>query len=92
MKPLLCWAGALVLGLAACAPVPEPDDSPETATCGADGFQTLLGQERTAISALRFTGAVRVIGPGDMVTMDFQPQRINFETDRRGRITRIYCG
>ena len=39
-----------------------------------------------------FTGPVRVIGPNQAVTMDFNPERINLETDAVGIITRVFCG
>jgi hypothetical protein len=35
---------------------------------------------------------VRVLGPNDAATMDFQTTRINFGTDARGTIVRVSCG
>lgn len=35
---------------------------------------------------------VRVIRPGDMVTKDFRPDRLNVELDGEDTVTKIYCG
>jgi hypothetical protein len=35
---------------------------------------------------------VRVIYPDTAVTMDYSADRLNFEVDRTGRITRVNCG
>jgi hypothetical protein len=35
---------------------------------------------------------VRVIYPDTAVTMDYNADRLNFEVDRTGRITRVNCG
>jgi Peptidase inhibitor I78 family len=36
--------------------------------------------------------AVRVLGPGAMMTQDYSPSRVNLETDADGKITRVWCG
>lgn len=36
--------------------------------------------------------AYRIMPIGSMMTMDFSAQRINFETDAGGIITRVWCG
>ena len=86
----------LPLLLAACAAAPpRPAPSPPAAdqgTCGAAERQRLVGAPATALERELILGQVRVIRPGDAVTMDFSPQRINFEIDAMGRIARIYCG
>lgn len=35
---------------------------------------------------------IRVIRPGEAVTADFNPERVNFVTDQRGLVTRFYFG
>ncbi|MFC7705849.1 I78 family peptidase inhibitor [Plastorhodobacter daqingensis] len=82
----------LAMALGACAPLPPTEDTPETTSCGAEGFQNLLGQNRNVLATMAFTGPVRVIGPDDMVTMDYLPHRINFDVDSSGRIQNIRCG
>jgi len=73
--------------------VPAPVlPSPADDTCGASGLATYIGQEASILDAARFANPVRVIRPGDMVTMDFNPQRLNFELDALDEIARIRCG
>ena len=61
-------------------------------TCGAAQHAALVGQDATALERVLILGQVRVIRPGMAVTMDFRPERINFEIDEAGRVARIYCG
>ena len=71
------------------APVlPSPADD----TCGASGLASLIGQDASVIAATTFQNPVRIIGPGDMVTMDFNPQRLNFELDELNEVVRVRCG
>jgi hypothetical protein len=35
---------------------------------------------------------IRYIAPGDVVTMDFRPDRLNVETGEDGRIKLFRCG
>lgn len=65
--------------------------------CRAAGAQAELGKTidpavteaaRAGSGALR----ARVIKPGDSVTMDADPQRLNIEVDDAGRIRRLRCG
>jgi hypothetical protein len=64
-----------------------PEDS-----CGAVPFQILIGQPGAVAEALEFDRPKRVIPEGSAVTMDFLPERINFDLDAADRIARIYCG
>lgn len=90
MKRLVvALAGASIL--AACEPTqPEPAPLPEDA-CGAAGYQTLIG---ASLAAASFPAGLnmRVIRPGDMVTMDYRADRMNVELDADGRIVKIFCG
>lgn len=86
---------AALAGCVYATPVPPeepfpPADAP--ASCGADGLQGLVGQDRRVLETLRFSQPLRVIAPGTAVTMDFSPFRLNIETEAAGRITRVYCG
>lgn len=65
--------------------------------CRAAGAQAELGKmidpavteaARAASGALR----ARVIKPGEAVTMDADPQRLNIEVDDTGKIRRLRCG
>jgi hypothetical protein len=67
------------------------------AQCRAAAAQEFLGQEaqgRTVDEARAHAGALRsrVIRPGDAVTMDADPLRLNLEVDAGGTIRRLRCG
>jgi hypothetical protein len=83
-----------LFALAACevpAEVPA-DPAPDADACGASGLQDIVGQEASVLAAMLFPQPMRVIRPGDMVTMDFQPGRLNIDVDAQERISRVYCG
>ena len=89
----------LVLGVAACVPVSppsagEPDPFPGDAVnaCGALDLQYLVGAPARDLDAIQFNKPVRVIYPDMAVTMDYNADRLNFEVDRAGRISRVTCG
>ena len=66
----------------------------DEACCGLasyGGHQSHIGQPRTALSAMNFPLGTRVIGPEDMVTADFRPDRLNIEYGVNGRITKVSC-
>lgn len=84
---------ALILAataLAACEPAyvapPAPADD-----CGAAGYQGLIGQPRASLTSMNFPLNTRVIGPEDMVTADFRPDRLNIEYGANDRITKVSC-
>jgi hypothetical protein len=93
-----------LLLLAACAapvpgpaPVPAPPAGPalpppDQDTCNANARSALIGQPATALERVYILGQVRIIRPGDAVTMDFSESRINFDLDSTDRIVRIFCG
>ncbi|NDV02805.1 I78 family peptidase inhibitor [Pseudoroseicyclus tamaricis] len=84
--------------LAACAgapppaPPPPPLPAPEVDSCNAAARSGLIGREREALERQLILAPVRVIDPGDAVTEDLMPGRINFYIDAGGRIARITCG
>ncbi|WP_430465492.1 I78 family peptidase inhibitor [Tabrizicola sp.] len=89
----------LPLALAACVEGETPPDPgksdpplpPETA-CGAPDLQHLRGQPQAVLQTMKFAGPLRIIHPGQAVTMDYNPARLNIEIDRAGLISRISCG
>jgi hypothetical protein len=92
---------AIMAALAACAPMPAapPVSSPGPSvpdaandTCNAGANAALIGQPATALERVLIMAPVRIIRPGDAVTMDFMESRINFELDQFDRIVRIFCG
>ena len=65
--------------------------------CNAAPAQPWVGRRMTRArvsAAMRAAGAgsVRVIRPGDRISMDYITDRLNVEIDRGGRIQRLYCG
>lgn len=76
--------------LACCAAIPA--GAQDTDTCGGAGFQGLVGQAGEIARMLELDQPVRIILPDSMVTMDFRPDRINFELDAAGRIAVVRCG
>lgn len=92
-----------VIALAACSSTPTmpPDSSmPPPVDCGASALSGLTGQQVTGTTAqdvrvggqeVRSAGSVRVIGPGQAVTQDFRPDRLNLEVSAAGSLVRAYC-
>lgn len=101
MTRSLCLIPTLAL-LAACATPPLADapmpvepgggigDTPDS--CGLAQAQAFIGQPPEAVNAALFTQPVRVIRPGDLVTMDFNPERLNFRVGEDGLIESVDCG
>lgn len=87
-------------------PIPVPEGTPgaievvldEGDSCGARDLRQLIGQPGAGVAGVRIVGSdglpvpVRVIGPNDVVTLDFSPERVNLRTDASGTITAVDCG
>ena len=81
-----------LIALAGCT-VAEPPLPPQLEdTCGATDFADLIGQDATVLERRLLLGPVRVIRPGDAVTMDFRPDRMNFKIAENETIRAIDCG
>jgi len=89
LRACLTGLGA-ALALSACEPLPAAQ--PEADACGAAGYQSLVGQTEADFAAITFPGPVRMIRPGQAVTMDFREDRLNIEFDAAGRVLRVFCG
>ena len=83
------------------AKVPPPngaaDAPPPAPTCDATQVQGLVGQvleDATAEQARADAGAktVRVLEPNQMVTMEFDGERLNIEVDATKKIVAVRCG
>ena len=69
------------------------EDGEVLTQCGAPGQQNLVGRTVEDLAAVSFASAVtRFINPGDVVTQDVRPERMNIEFGDDGKITRVYCG
>lgn len=81
---------------AAAAPAASPE-APPVGTCDASQAQTLVGQvltEALGRQAQQDTGAqrMRVLRPGQAVTMEFDGERLNLDVDADNRVTGVRCG
>lgn len=75
----------------------SPAVTPEGDECGASKLGKYLNQLPTtdAMDGIRDTighDRIRAINPGDMVTQDFRPDRLNIEIGEDGRIKHFRCG
>lgn len=99
IAPLLlvaaCGATSTLTGPATGAAPAETGGPPAVAgedTCGAAPFVSLIGQPVGDAAAFRDAGLTfRVIYPGDAVTADFSPTRLNIIADTFGTITAMEC-
>ena len=103
MHSRLIPAMAAAALLAACAsPPPAPIDvrpnvPPAGGRCDAGPAQSAIGQNSTArnVEAARVTAGARMartIRPGQMVTKEYDFERLNLEVDASGRIVAARCG
>lgn len=81
------------LVIASCTTVPPGDTSGDTPSpdCASE-FAPFVGQPRSVLLATSFTAPIRIIDPGEVVTQDYLPERINFVIGQDRRIERMYCG
>lgn len=84
---------ALALALSACqAMAPTVAAGPAADACGAADWQSLVGRDVSPVLAATFANPIRIIRPDDMVTMDFQPGRINFRLNADDTVASVDCG
>ncbi|AQS48886.1 hypothetical protein BMG03_14615 [Thioclava nitratireducens] len=90
---LIVTLGVAAFGLAACQPRVSPPRSgpPGAGTCPPPGLAALQGRPETVLAALDIARPHRIIHPGDAVTMDYAPGRVNFEIDENGTIEAVRC-
>ena len=101
MRPLLSTlVVSAALSTAACTGMqvntggPLP---PQEMQCDAERARWAIGREATAgiveeVRVATQSRTVRVIHPGQAVTMDFSPVRVNIHVNERNAITSITCG
>lgn len=85
--------------LAACAgpaevPVADEDSPGEKAVhtqCLTDELRGLVGQDQVAARA-QVPDLHRIIVPGDLVTQEYLPNRVNVDLNAQGTVTRVWCG
>lgn len=82
--------------LAACVATPTPEPAPPM-SCNiapAMGYVDKRAYHGVTEAARKAAGAnsVRVLGPGDVATMDYRGDRLNIMVDGQRVITRLTCG
>lgn len=91
-RPVLALVAVLAGCVAEVPPSQPPVQPPGPDACGASGMQGLIGQDRAVLAAMSLPMGTRVIEPGQPVTTDYSPQRLNIDLDARDRIVRLWCG
>lgn len=71
------------------APVADPALSD---TCNMAQYAALIGKPATDPGVPPASATVRIIKPGDQVTMDFNPARLNVDVDAAGAVAGLRCG
>lgn len=74
-----------------------PEPAPVSGRCNATPAQFAVGRNADAAlenEARTRAGAktVRVLKPNQIVTMEFNAERLNLSVDDAGRVTRVSCG
>jgi len=76
-----------------------PDNAPlvvtgrtDLAPCGGDKVAGLIGGPVSALPPKGGWGALRVLSPGMMMTMDYSDTRLNVNVDGAGVIVDMSCG
>lgn len=95
-KRLVATFALTAFALAACAPV-APLPGVPTGECSAKGLGDLVGRYATPSltnRAKRRAGAsvVRVLRPGQIVTMEYLNGRLNVNVDEKNRVKSFTCG
>ena len=97
---LLLGPALLAVSLSACATPPAGDppkgDAPP-GLCNASTLEWTIGRpatEQLVHEAQQQSGAktVRVLKPGQMVTMEYSDQRLNIYVDAANKVERYGCG
>lgn len=65
---------------------PQPD------RCGLALLPDLRGAPMAQLADFRLIGPLRVLWPGQEITNEVNPARLNAEVDVAGRIQRLMCG
>ncbi|WP_295530220.1 I78 family peptidase inhibitor [Novosphingobium sp. Chol11] len=75
----------------------QPEETAEASSCGTDKVARFIGAVavpllRKAIESAAGHAPVRWIAPGQPVTLDFNPARLNIILDERNEIAAMRCG
>lgn len=89
---MIRFAYAALFALAACQTTTTVAHDPSGAlgTCPAPAFEDYVGQPFDQVTIQ--WEHLRVLRPGDIMTMDYRQDRLNIELDEADVIARIFCG
>lgn len=103
-----CLFAALVTGCATITEPTDPDVSRETgpdggeynvvdrtgdsSDCPAEAYQVLVGQRAGEVDRDSLPVPNRMYGPGDAVTMDYRPNRLNIVVGEDDTVVEVKCG
>jgi len=100
--PRLLFAVTALIVIAGCVrpvpPQPQPEPQPVASVdCDASGVQAYLGRSwRVTLNdeLLRVSRSqvIRVMWPGEPVTLELSPSRLNVLLDKQNAIQQLYCG
>ena len=90
-------AACVMLGFAACASQLPPPGGQVPTQCVAGAGAWAIGRAPTdqVVEQVRMdtlSNTVRVIRPGDAVTMDYRGDRVNIKVNERNAIVGVTCG
>jgi len=93
MKRFICLALFCVsgCGIQPIAP-PLPLPAPEADSCEAAPYAHLIGAPATALERELIMRQIRILRPGQPMTMDYRAERLNIEIGPDERIVRLFCG
>jgi Peptidase inhibitor I78 family len=99
IAPRLCCVIAVLAVLSGCGwgnysrigPVakmlpPQPD------LCGAEALAGMVGKDFAGLAEHNLIGELRIIWPGQEITDDIVPTRLDAMVTNEQRITRLFCG
>ena len=92
------WVILAMTAVGACGPtVPESGVPPRAEeagpdSCGVADHEALVGQPLSAFDQSALDRPVRIIPPGGIVTMEYNPRRLNVDLDSASNIVRFWCG
>lgn len=92
MTALLAACGGGSGGRSAGGQAPAVARQADPVPCGAAAYAGLRGQPLTALPGDEIPGTMRIILPGDTLTSDFSPTRLNVTLDDSNRIAALSCG
>jgi hypothetical protein len=67
------------------------DEATRADICGASRYRDLLGKPESQINRDTLPPHTRIIRPGEMVTQDFVPARLNIRLGPDGKVASLQC-